>query len=150
MSLLDTNKAATISAEVKRGIFLFEKADYHSRLRSRELFEKALVKQANDPIAHAYLSMAYSLTASDESDANKAREHMQLTMHYDNARAESLMAKGLIILYGDGNVPLAYKAIKQASQLRPAWPLAWHELASLAAISGDYQTAINSIDNCLL
>lgn len=137
------------STDFKRALFLFNKADYHSRVRSRELFEKALVVKPDEAITHAYLGMVYMLLASNAEDFSKAREHLQTARHLKGAETETLMAEGMIALYGDWDIPLANQLMKTVADRRPDWSLVWHELAVTEAILGDYESATASIEHLL-
>ena len=152
------NKIYTKNSEAYQ---LYLVGRYQTASRTQENLQKAIKtftqardKDPNFALAYAGLSDAYSLLniyqipPPPEAYA-KAKENARKALELDNNLAEAHASLGYLLFYGERKFAEAEQHLRQAIELNPSYPTAYHWYSLLLSATARHDEAIENIKSAI-
>lgn len=134
---------------LQRGIYLFERGSQEDLRRAATLFEQAAVASPDRAAPFAHLAIARLYLAGNDMQLAQARELADKALMLNPGNAQAHLAKAMFYMYVDWDMPLSRFHLEKATALDASLTLAWHELAVVSAVMGDFETAARCIEHGL-
>ena len=140
----------SVTREVDPKIYsLYMKGMYHLNKRTPEgllkgisLLEQTVEKDPDEPLAHAGLSLGYSIIAHSESPVEGAqkrcKEEALKALELDDNLAEAHLALAMVKIYTDRNIDGAGQSYREALKLNPNLDLAIYHYAYYEILIGNH------------
>ncbi len=157
LSIAERERFNKISTKNSEAYQLYLVGRYQTANRTEENLQKAIrtFSQARDKdpefaLAYVGLSDAYSLLniyqIPPPSDAfAKAKENANKALKLDNNLAEAHASLGYLLFYGERNFAEAERHLRQAIDLNPSYPTAYHWFSLVLSATGRHPEAIENI-----